>query len=334
MKKEWYKENWAIVGVLVFISLIFLSFYLPGSPEEFVEEVNPEYSPSYSPSYIDLSFYDSNTNCSLTGTLILGNFSDIVIGGQYRLYEKDYLNIETNEVILQGETDSCFGANSELPFYVVWNSDYLLDSSPQNFDADLTDLRSPLWPQAMQGFIRPEEVGERYSRIKINENDSHLKNLDRIFAYGYIDYVSDDRFGKKDYWMTPKDFMEAKGGDCEDWAIYMTSLTRRYNSSLDCYFAIWYTHANVICAVDRTYLIYDQEKVKKRAILDEDLSYQDNQIIVRKWINAYFDEYGISPSDRKLFYLINEEDIIVFEEEGNEDFVNWAVQKAGITKEE
>jgi len=188
------------------------------------------------------------------------------------------------------------------------------------------DPRKPLYLEAMQGFIRPEEVVKRLSEIDINKNYSQLENMEKIFDSTYMNWVSDwARFKQKEYWQTPSDFILNKGGDCEDWAIYTLSLLRAYDTNLNCYAALWSTHVNVICQLNQTFIILDQDKIRSNLVLDSEWSFQENEIQVRTWKNNYLDSFGFSG---ELFGLFNEKEFIEFE--NNQDFIDWVLEKGEI----
>jgi len=308
--------------------------YVYPFPEDYYEYYENNFLVTAVNSNAKLSFYDENYNCSLNGEIYLGNIS---VGpsknGEFFLSREDYELYWNGEIGIEGLSDFCFGKDLNLPAVAYWNIEdleyYFETGESIEFISNL-DLRAPVYPKAMQGFIRPEEVEERYSQIRINENKSDLENLETIFRSSYMNYVSDQgKFGKGEYWQTPSNFIATKGGDCEDWAIYMESLLQRYNSEIDCYLAVWYTHANVLCNFNKTFIILDQEKVRKNLVLDENLILQDNQIKTRSWRNNYFETYGIDPDERILFYLIKGDEIIEFEN-GQEDFIDWVLKKGGI----
>ncbi|NCN86247.1 hypothetical protein GW932_00270 [archaeon] len=331
------KINYFYIFLFV-IGLFLLLLYSSNDSED--ENVSEKYNflegtNDYSQleNFVNITIYDTITNCSLDGKLFVnGIFVDYVVQGTYELYEDEIINSNNiQNISILGNTNNCFGNNSNLPYYVEWDVFDLFDYMNYELIVDL----NPRWPdnpKSMQGFVRPEEVADRYSKINIDEENTVLENLEKIFAYGYMNYVSDkNRFGEDEYWQTPSDFIRNKGGDCEDWAIYMLSLIQRYDSELDCYLAVWYTHVNVLCSINKTFIILDQEKVRKNLVLDEDISLQENQIKVRTWRNDYFETYGIRPDERVLFYLINEKEIIEFEN-GQEDFVEWVLRKGEIIK--
>ena len=333
--------NFITIALSIFILLLSLFFFVGDFN---LEENNLDNSEPFVQKnlysgevFTDLYFYDLKTNCSLSGTLEIGNFTAEIIDGKYKLFEKEYQDAkvasgsEDVSLVLYGTTSFCFGKNSNLPFYLYWISENILEYDDYTFEVEFNP-RSPYYPKAMQGFIRPNEVQERLSKISTNENNTDLENIEIIFGKTYMNYASDKGlFKEQDYWQTPSDFISNKQGDCEDWAIYTTSLLRAYNSSLNCYLAVWSTHVNVICQIDKHFIILDQDKIRSNLVLDEDLIFQDNQVNARSWRNNYFEKYGLSPDERILFYLINEEEIIEFEN-GQEDFIAWVLERGGIKK--
>jgi hypothetical protein len=56
-----------------------------------------------------------------------------------------------------------------------------------------------------------------------------------------------------------------------------------------------------------------------------------NSVFSKYSFLTHFEKYGLSPDERILFYLINEEEIIEFEN-GQEDFIAWVLERGGIIK--
>jgi hypothetical protein len=332
-----------IIFVIVCLIFLFLVLKYPnGLNQSYKENTNNDPPTSnninqnseLNNNYVTLYFYENKTLCPLNGNITI---KDKLVGeskdGEYPLPKTEYYNIEGSEIELKGLTDSCFGSNANLPFIEYWTLPDLDNSFEDNETAKFVtefNPRLPRYYEEMQGFIRPYEAKERLSRIPLNENNSDLKNLDIIFESTYMNYVTDQgQFGKSDYWQTPKNFIDNKGGDCEDWAIYTVSLIRAYNPNLNCYAASWLTHMNVLCAIENKFIILDQEKIRGSFTFDNKLILQDNEVNAHTWINNYFAKYGIPPDERIIYELFNEKDIIVFEN-GQKDFFNW-VMNTGLS---
>lgn len=334
MKKKFLKLIYFIIVaiIILFITFIFI-FY--GKVEEELE--SDDWLVNLETDSIELIFYDNKTSCPLDGNIYFGNnLLGESQGGVFLLSKENYDNFwGGGAVSIKGLTNYCFGENTNLPFVEYWeisDLDYYFEyEEPVEFETTLTP-RQPRYLEEMQGFIRPYEITERLSKIGIDKNDSHSENIEKILGHTYMNYVSDiGRFRELEYWQTPSDFIKNKGGDCEDWAIYAVSLLRGYDSNLNCYAASWYTHMNVLCQINNLFIILDQDKIRKNVVLDEKLSFQENQIEARSWRNNYFKDYGIAPDERILFYLFNEEKVIEFEN-GQEDFIAWVLETGGIKK--
>ena len=278
-----------------------------------------------------LEFYDANSSCDLNGNLFVNDdFLGEVEDGSFEL--DFYGNITMDDVFaLSGVLGSCFGKEKGVPFFLEWSVPNLLHEQRYEFISE-GGFRWPKYPEAMQGFIRPEDTFQKYLTIDLTDADDEWGVIDKLSGYSYMNYVTDNgKFGEPEYWQLPKEFVYNRAGDCEDWAVYMVSLFRNYEPKPDCYLAIWLTHANVVCNIDSKFMIIDQEKVEKDVVLYSDYTEQENKVRIRKWMNSYFDAYftlipGIGPSDRKLFYLINEDEIIEFEDTPN-DFYEWMLDR-------
>jgi len=237
----------------------------------------------------ELSFYDLNTNCSLDGRVYInGNLVGESVNGAVSIENKNYGSNST--VSIRGSTGYCFGKDAGLPLFYSWIvSD--IDSYTENkevisLEGNLS-LRQPLYLEQMQGFIRPYEVMPELSEISISPQDGQKENIDKIYKKHHLNYITDQSlFGKADYWQTPAETRRNRGGDCEDWAIKFVSLLRAYDPTLNCYMAIWDTHANVLCRLGTTFLIYDQDEITAGVKLEDnkegkDIMIQDNKIAFR-----------------------------------------------------
>jgi len=296
----------------------------------FEEGVNNDYSKN-----VTLYFYDNNTHCPVDGKIYSGKqFIGEVLNGNFILNETSLDKINQNEdFTIQGHTNSCFGLNENFPYYRSWTWNgwtSINDLNPiEEFNLDLDPPR-PKYPQEMQGFIQPEEVKQKLENIHFENKEDLLERMEKILRTTNRDYISDkSQFGEEEYWQTPGLFLKTKIGDCEDWAIYSLSLLKAYNSSLECYAANWLTHMNIICKLDKQFVIFDQDNVEKIVKLNPDLIEQDNKILINKWINGYFEEYGIPINERQLYYLFNEKEFISFND-WRKEFIPWMFNKTNM----
>jgi len=283
---------------------------------------------------IKLIFYDKENNCSLNGKLYV---DDVLLGetesGAFVLNESEYNErfTQNSSLYIFGRTDYCFKSDANLPFSGNWNvydlQSYFESNADMNFELDV----NPRWPTSfleMQDFIRPEEA-ENYFNTKIEkylENDTWA-DLDRIADFG-MRYRSDSlMFNTSEYWQTAAETLQRGHGDCEDWAVATLSLMRAYDSSAKCYVIVWDTHMSILCYNGKSFAIYDQDETKFATSLDvrsdEEIVRQENEAAIRRMRNNYFDLYGIKPNERRMYAIMNEEEIIVFKDD--EDFVDWAV---------
>jgi hypothetical protein len=330
-------------GIVLFFALIFLlSLFYENTPNETDTFNSENYSapPLYEkPRNINLTFYDKNTTCSLNGEIYVDElFLGMTEEGKYLLTKEEYdEKFQINSLLfIQGETENCFGKDSNLPLAMGWETpdlNYYFDTGEEVlFEAEINP-RQPAYFSAMQGFIRPEEID--LESFHLTTNLSSTQAVEELFSKFYMSYISDSAFfGETEYWQTPKDLLKNRAGDCEDWAITMISIIEAYNSSIDCYLAGWDTHMNMICNFNnKTMGMFDQDKIstfnsiEKNSNLDATIT-QENKISVREWIGNYFENYGLNPNERTLYHLINSKEIILFE--SKEDFVNWVVEKEGI----
>lgn len=328
MKKFVVLASLALLALAVFFLLTYQNNLKAPTGSVILEETQLEETPLEKT--MTLSFYDEETNCSLNGEVFINSIN---LGktneGKITINLKDLENLkEENEIRIAGYTDSCFKGDERIYFSEYWN----LYKSDVNKIETLNFISNvnPRWPtriEEMQDFIRPEEVTYIIKEIDFKE-DSLEENINQIFERTHMSWLSDyKRFGKAEYWQTPRDFLNTKGGDCEDWAIYLLSLIRQKNSSAKCYIALWETHASVLCTLEDKFIIMDQDRVKESLKLDKDLSTQEKKSLIRAWRNEYFESYGISQRNRNLSYLFNEKEYFEFSED-SEEFVDWILNRA------
>ncbi len=295
------------------------------------------YEEELKPKKIKLIFYDNKTDCKLNGEVYV---DDVLLGetkeGIFVLTENEYKQKfkKNSSLYIFGRTDYCFGEDRNLPFAEYWTI-YDLQYSFDNYQDENFELNlDPRWPQyylEMQDFIRPEET-KSYLEDSLRKyfKNNTWEDLDTISNYMRISYISDwNRFKKAEYWQTPSEALKIKMGDCEDWAITTLSLMRAYNDTIDCYNILWPTHISILCYEKNRFVIYDQDKTKFSTSLETENTgdsavIQENKIAIRKMRNGYFDWYGLSPDERRMYALFNEKELITFEKD--EDFVNWAIQ--------
>lgn len=319
-----------IFFVVLIIVLIYFLFQFFSDTSDISKNMNSKkIESSNALRYADLYFYDNKTNCSLNGQVIINNKS---LGNTTQGHFA--INSETRggSVILQGLTDSCFGKDNNLPFFENWeisDFDYYFENNETAYFITSLTPRTPRYYQEMVGFVRPNEVAAEISSFKIDNDSSEKLQVDSIHDHFFLSYMNDyDKFRQLEYWQTPKNSIKNKAGDCEDWAIYFDSLIRAYNPEANCYVALWDTHSNVICRFNRSFVAYDQAKIKKTFQLlsnpeNDSTILQDNKINTRSWLSNYFSSYGLSASEREIYALFNDKELITFE--NREDFVSWVV---------
>jgi hypothetical protein len=282
---------------------------------------------------VSIIMYENSTNCPLSGDIYVydGNWIGQSKQGVFTLSKEEFDNIKSNSTnwFIAGQTDACFGKNSGLPFL----DDITIPAYSYEQDKFFVNLsfnpRSPTRYWEMQGFIRPNET-KSYLETELRRyfTDDPINNLDNIAKYTQFTYMSDNgQFQQLDYWQTPAEVLSHRLGDCEDWAIATLSLMRAYDNSIKCYAALWATHVSIICYLDNTFYIYDQDKVKFLRKLNsknnDTITQQENKKAVREMLSAYFEEYGIHPNEGLIQALFNERDLVTFNT--NEDFVTWAL---------
>jgi len=283
-------------------------------------------------SSFSLQFKDNQTGCLLNGEIYSGNtLIGNVIGGKVELSYEDMQKIIKEELFyISGKTDYCFGSNSELPFYRAWTFvdwDYLFETGEsENFVLNLNP-RWPIYPEEMKEFVRPEETKEYLEQnIRKYFNEDIEENLDRINRYS-IRYRSDQGlFGKEEYWQTPAETLKKGHGDCEDWAVTTLSLMKSYNTSLECYNALWDTHLSIMCFLGNKLLIYDQGNTKFSQSLNlNKLLESEKKVKIRKVIYQYLDSYGLGTENNEIYALFNDNQLVPLE--GTEDLIEWIINK-------
>lgn len=287
--------------------------------------------------YIELDFYDKNTNCSLNGEvygngIYLGNSQN----GTFYLSLADYIRIINNSnnhsqtiFNVKGRTDYCFDL-MDFVFDKSWivNTNltpYFNYEQKIFFEANY----NPRYPSSygeMQGFIRPNETSFYLSRLKISSGET-LENIEKISKFN-LNYLDDSiNFNTNEYWQTPYETLIRQSGDCEDWGVTVLSLIKNYDINLKCYNALWQNHLSVFCYYNNHYILLDQKKTKKEAVIyrnkNDSASIQGNKIELRNLLSSYFKDYGLNANENKIEALINEKEIVLFK--SNEEFINWAL---------
>lgn len=286
-------------------------------------EINDE------PKNLTLYFYDFETGCALDGDVY---FSDYLAGksveGITIINGRDYYSkvFDGVTVSLQGQTGSCFGENSNLPFQANWqinsNSYYINSEKILDFEAKINP-RKPIYPATRKGFIRSEEIQDTYANINFNVDDSVRQDVDRIYSASKIDWISDSRqFSDEDYWQTPLELIENDAGDCEDWTVYFMSLLQEYDEDLNCNAMVWPTHMNVLCHIEEAFIMYDQEKRISRLTLSGD----DGEGEILDFKQDLIDFYGFSEEEQKLISIFNWQGGRDFGE--GEGFVSWILEQS------
>ena len=336
MKKKNNIIIW-IATISIVIGMAYLVYYsnIPTnvalSPESEVAS-NKSINESDTEKSAKLSFYEIENNCTLDGEIFIEeNYLGDVKNGIFILNKSKYLEefYENVKLSIIGETNACFGKNSNLPFKAIWdvpNLNYYFQYNDSVLFGAKFNPRRPTYYEEMRGFVRPEEVRNHLERniAKYFKTNSTEDNLDKISEYA-TRYRSDSLlFNQEEYWQTPAETLEKGHGDCEDWAVTTLSIMRAYNESLKCYNSLWETHLSIMCFMEDSMIIYDQGNIKFKTSLNfNNLNEQEKKSKIRKTRNDYFDEYGIKPNERMLYALFNENELITFDTE--EDFINWVV---------
>lgn len=278
--------------------------------------------------YTYLYFNDNKTGCEMNGDIYIDNE---VIGsttnGSFLLF-KNYLE-NKNNLSIRGYTSDCFEDTGFL-YYRTWNINNLTDIFEYSkVNLILLDYspRQPIEYIEMQDFIRLEETESFIDKMNKSLVGPIEKDLD-ILSKTKIKYIEDiDLFGEMEYWQTPYETLSRGEGDCEDWAITILSLMRKYNNNIDCYNLLWRNHVSIFCYFDNNFIIYDQDKTKFKTKLDliDDNEYNlgGNRNRIREMRDDYFRYYGLKGDERDLFLIFNEKEMIVVNE--NEDFLDWAL---------
>ncbi|MEK6925832.1 MAG: transglutaminase-like domain-containing protein [Nanoarchaeota archaeon] len=269
---------------------------------------------------VSFIFKDNKTGCSLNGGVYVDeNYIGETENGVYDFLDGTY----GKEVKLKGETSDCFGSDAGLGFVDYWelpSLDAYFSSEKSLVLETSLNPRNPRSLEEVQGFIRPDEAQKYLSEITKYFNNDYEADLDRIADYG-IFYRYDSIIYSDSYWQTPAETIKLGRGDCEDWAVTVLSLIEKYDSNAKCYGVLWQSHMSVFCYVNNKYIIYDQGNTKVVKTLSNDFYEMEKKVELRKFLNSYFDEYGISVNGRKVQGVVNSKETKSFND--NEEFVEW-----------
>ena len=88
--------------------------------------------------------------------------------------------------------------------------------------APLPNGAIPHWREPITLSDFPSNIEHQWSQLALSAPRmtewQRLSEVNRIF--NQVTKVSDLRkWGRKDYWATPEEFLQTKGGDCEDFAV-------------------------------------------------------------------------------------------------------------------
>lgn len=275
-----------------------------------------------------LHFNDNKTGCDMDGDIYVDNeMIGTTKNGNFLLFKKHLEG--KNNLSIKGYTNDCFEDVGFL-YYRTWNVNNLTDIFEYNkVNLILLDYnpRQPIEYIEMQDFIRLEETEifiDKMDRSLVGSVEGDLDILSKF----KIEYVEDiDLFGEIEYWQTPYETLSKRKGDCEDWAIAILSMMRKYNNDIGCYNLLWRNHVSIFCYFDNNFIIYDQDKTKFKTKLDitdnNGYSLEENKNKIRKMRDDYFKYYGLKGDERDLFLIFNEKEIIIVNE--NEDFLDWTL---------
>ncbi len=334
-------------GTLIFILFLILLPNKPSNTEvsdnlsNFSLSINSSVSANLSfeeGQKLTMVFVDQKNNCLLDGEVYLNEqFLGETVGGEYSLTKKEYDEIldtsspiygeDLNQIKIKGITGECYGEDSNLPFVEYWEiyeSDFSYEGKI-DFVSEVNP-RNPVYYEAMQGFIRPAEAKSKVESLTLNPNETLRNNVETIFKKYYLGYKSE----RGEYWRTPLETINNKGGDCEDWAILFLSLIKAYDESSLCYLFLWPDHMSVLCNFEQSFIIFDQGKTETSFVIDKNPSKksiitQENKIASRRWLGDYIDNYGLESSLDYYPHAIIGDKIVSFE--NKEDFISWVVSK-------
>lgn len=278
---------------------------------------------------INLYFYDKNTKCKLNGEIYVDN----ILAGKterafFSLTEEQYGKYVNKTLCIFGNLDGCFKEYSNWVYEncFILNLSVTREKFERNsifpFQADI-EPRQP-YKRAMMQFINPQQVSGYFGEIQ--PVFSTLKDIRKIikFVKTNMEYVDDRVFGQKEYWLMPKETLQLKKGDCEDWGAASLSLIRAYDNKLKCYALVLPTHMSIFCYLENSFYIFDMNLEETKSVVAGNWNMIEEREKLRTSLQKYFDSYGIDESARKIIYAFN--DVEFYEFKDNEDFINWMLE--------
>jgi len=182
-------------------------------------------------------------------------------------------------------------------------------------------LRTPYSVDEMKEFVKPEEALAYIPKSAYSYKGDVEYSLDKIAGYS-IDYRDDFYlFGQDEYWQTPAETISRGEGDCEDWAVAVLSMMKAYKADLKCYNLVLNEHVSVICYFNNTYIIYDQDRLKKETKVFSSDSEHEKEIKIQRMINKYFSEFGFNLDERDALGVFNDKEAYAFQT--NDEFISW-----------
>lgn len=271
-------------------------------------------------------FKDNVSNCVFDGNVFV---DDILIGkttnGEIEITKDTYNKMFkfNSSLVIIGNASDCFKNDSNLTIFEKWfiySLDYYFENKEYLLLETNINLRNPQYHEQMSGFIRPNETDKFFDSVSLDGKTTE-EALDRIGKYTVRYYHDYQKYNVAEYWRTPKETLKENEGDCEDWAIAILSVIKKYNYSLKCYDVVWSSHASVMCYYDNTYYFYDQGRTKYYARFNSQKTEEEKKNQLRNTINAYFESYGIKPKERKVNYAFDDKTSFAFE--NFDEFIDW-----------
>jgi len=240
---------------------------------------------------------------------------------------------EINETTTINEEVYSFNATEDTETQRILEESVIQENvSEENFEGE------PPYPVGdLMRLLTPDEVKDYLQKIDF-ENDTSFKDLKIMheWLYHWMVYHYDMAgLQSSEIWTSPKDALERRSGDCEEWATTFLSLAKAYDRNVKCSNVILPGHLTTVCkTVDpqsaswakimERYTFFDLKGFMRTTEIEASLSQPVKEDEMYKFLTFYFSEYGIVGEDREILAVFDDKTYEIFDSNG--EFISWILE--------
>ena len=191
----------------------------------------------------------------------------------------------------------------------------------------------PSYISALMGLVTPAEVRDYLKRVEFENNTfKDLKGIHEWLFHWMVYRYDMEGLHSSEIWASPKEALEKRSGDCEEWATTFLSLAKAYDENVNCFNVILPGHLTTVCkTVDEQsvswakimerYTFFDLKGFMRTKEIEASLNPIVKEDEMRKFLNVYFSEYGLSGEEREILAVFDGK---MYKEFGsNDEFIDW-----------